>query len=212
MDVGMGMGEWKAGGLDGVWLNCCCNGWAARIGNGNGNGNGGGGGGTNSCAWILALGRRKTASSGLAEWRTSCHMYAIHHSRRITRIAIATPIHAYHNDLPPTARGHRAVEHRHRLHGGASPRHLVTSSASAPFVIPGPWALRFGFDFGFGFAATPPKLHQTAPSRASHACTQHAEQATPVRTKVTARLQPRPITASHHSRVPELSRRAAACV
>jgi hypothetical protein len=88
-------------------------------------------------------------------------------------------------------------------------RHFVTSSATSPFVIPGP--LRFGF------AATLPKMHPPE----SHACTQQQRrQATPVRAKVTARPRSRPIIVSLHSRVPEsgrastvhLSRRAAAGV
>ena len=141
-------------------------------------------------------------------------MYAIHSSTRITshrhRHAHPCLSHPTSINSQPTYPRLADIERSSIGIDYMAGRHLVTSSASAPSSLCDPWAL--ALRFGLGFAAAPPvapKLHQTAPS---HACTQHAEQATPVRAKVTARPRPRPITACLHSRVPELSRRAAACV
>ena len=96
----------------------------------------------------------------------SCpYVYTLHiitsHLKTAIAIAIATPIHAYHNDLPPTARGHRAVEHRHSVAiDYLAGRHFVTSTLPLP-LIPGP--LRFGF------AATLPKMHPPT-QHAGNAC------------------------------------------
>lgn len=95
------------------------------------------------------------------------YVYTLHIITSHLAIAIATPIHAYHNDLPPTARGHRAVEHRHSVAiDYMAGRHFVTSTLPLP-LIPGP--LRFGF------AATLPKMHPSTLARST--------QATPVRAR-----------------------------
>jgi hypothetical protein len=166
----MDMGEWKAGGWDclvlaGVWLNCCCNGWAAGIGNGNG--------GTDNWDWLLGMGGRKMNSLVGSVWQSSggraaiCMQYTP--ARASPPIAIATPIHAYHIPPPSTT---NLPTHGSRTSSGRASASItwrgVTSSPRRPALplrLCDPWAL--ALRFGLGFAAAPPvapKLHQTAPN------------------------------------------------
>lgn len=168
---GRAAGEWMNGWMGG-WDELARSGLARLLCCVVGGGIGNNCNGTVNDNWGLDLSVWADGRKGLP-WSESggraAHMYIhpyttcprAHSLTHIIAIAIATPIHAYHNDLAPTARGHRAVEHRHSVPiDYMAGRHLVTSTLPLP-LIPGP--LRFGF------AATPPKMHPPT-QHAGNAC------------------------------------------
>jgi hypothetical protein len=142
---GRAAGEWMNGWMGG-WDESAWSGLARLLCCGVGGGIGNNCNGTVNDNWGLDLSVWADSRRGLP-WSESggraAHMYIhpyttcprAHSLTHIIAIAIATPIHAYH--IHPSS-GRASARRGHRLHGGASLRHLA--ALPLPASASDPWA------------------------------------------------------------------------